>query len=478
MHEKHNSTYAHYDILDGDAKVYKRHDSKYWHFRMWLPKENKYYKKSLRTKDKETALSEGRNLALTLMTEEKLGKKRFGITYEKLVELYLEHREQDIDKQTGITKGRHKTIRSQLKYSVNILGAKTRMGALDNEALYDYSLLRKKSHLAEYHTTRNESITINAMMQWGYDKGHVHFPKFVFKKIKIKNDDIGKRDTFTDEEYASLCRFMRTWVLEKNCMTYKKFMCKKTGRWTKGTTLSFDKELQLERQMVRDYISISANTGLRVGEIRQLLFSDIEKVEEHMIDDEIKLLAKIKVRWETSKVRKNREFLARGGEYFIRLKDRQLNTEPHHLVFSMDGKRTLTSVRWSKHWKELMQGIGINDWKKEYLKDENGEYLLDEDENGICEGRNITFYSLRHYCISSRVKSSVPIIDIAKQMGTSFHHIESTYLHYEEEQSRTAALKSYKKIDGIINSSDGLSRKKHQSEYGVHEVRLSSQYVH
>jgi len=63
-------------------------------------------------------------------------------------------------------------------------------------------------------------------------------------------------------------------------------------------------------------------------------------------------------------------------------------------------------------------------------------------------------------------------------MGTSFHHIESTYLHYEEEQSRTAALKSYKKIDGIINSSDGLSRKKHQSEYGVHEVRLSSQYVH
>lgn len=40
------------------AVVYKR--GQYWQFRMWLVKENKYARKSLRTTNKNTAIEKGK----------------------------------------------------------------------------------------------------------------------------------------------------------------------------------------------------------------------------------------------------------------------------------------------------------------------------------------------------------------------------------------------------------------------------------
>jgi integrase len=359
-------------------------------------------------------------------------------------------------------------------------GADTKVSALDRKCMTDYQYLRKQSHFAEFGTTKNECTTINAMWKWGYNEGFTHFKKFDFKKIVIKNTDIGRRDTFTDKEYDKLVRFMRNWTSVKQCNSYAKVR-DKGGKWSKGE-LRFDEKLQLERQMVRDYILISANTGLRVGEARQLTWGDVERIEEHIIDEateEKQLLVKLKVRWETSKVRLPREFLSRGGEYFVRLRERQQFTEPHHLVFSMNGKSTLRE-KWSKHWISLMEGAGIKDWKKELLKDENGNWILDDEGYPQTIGRNLTYYSLRHYQISSRVKSNVPLIDISKQVGTSVGHIEKTYLHYEEEQSRTNALKTYTKIDGIITPTDNIKKKKERNsnEYGSQELRLSSRHLH
>ena len=307
------------------------------------------------------------------------------------------------------------------------------------------------------------------MWKWGYRHKHTPFEVLEFRKM---SGDIGKINTFTDEEYSRLLYFMRSWTSVKQCNTYEKLR-HKSGRWIKWE-LRFDEKLQLERQMVRDYILISANLGLRVGEARQLKWGDVERIEEHIIDEETEetqLLVKLKVRWETSKVRTAREFLSRGGEYFVRLKERQQFTDDDDLVFSMDGKKSLTSAKWTRHWKELMEGISI-EWKK--------KIHIDEDGNAVKTGRGITYYSLRHYQITSRVKSGVPLIDISKQVGTSVGHIEKTYLHYEEEQSRTNALKTYTKVDGIITPIDNIKKKKERNsnEYGRQELRLSSRHLH
>ena len=48
-----------------DAIIYKRND--YWHFRLWLTNENKYARKSLKTRNESTAIEKGKAAYLELM---------------------------------------------------------------------------------------------------------------------------------------------------------------------------------------------------------------------------------------------------------------------------------------------------------------------------------------------------------------------------------------------------------------------------
>ena len=96
----------------------------------------------------------------------------------------------------------------------------------------------------------------------------------------------------------------------------------------------------------------------------------------------------------------------------------------------MNGYSSLHNHNWTKHWKELMKGIGIENHAEAKL----------------------SYYSLRHYCITSRVLADNSLIEIAEMAGTSVSMIERTYLKYRKEQARTAALKTYKKnVDGTIS---------------------------
>ena len=55
--KKQNFAEGEIAIFD-EACVYKR--GEYWQFRLWLPKENKYARKSLRTRSESTAVERGK----------------------------------------------------------------------------------------------------------------------------------------------------------------------------------------------------------------------------------------------------------------------------------------------------------------------------------------------------------------------------------------------------------------------------------
>ena len=50
-----------------EACVYKR--GEYWQFRLWLPKENKYARKSLRTRSETTAVERGKAAYLEIYSK-------------------------------------------------------------------------------------------------------------------------------------------------------------------------------------------------------------------------------------------------------------------------------------------------------------------------------------------------------------------------------------------------------------------------
>jgi len=62
----------------------------------------------------------------------------------------------------------------------------------------------------------------------------------------------------------------------------------------------------------------------------------------------------------------------------------------------------------------------------------------------------VTWYSLRHFGITARLRADANVFDIAKVAGTSVGFIEKNYGHFDQAMSRAMSLKGYRITkDGI-----------------------------
>jgi hypothetical protein len=75
-----------------EPRVYKR--GEYWQFRLWLPKENKYARKSLCTRSEGTAVERSKAAYLEIYGNLQKCKGYFSITTKEGVEKYLSFRKQ------------------------------------------------------------------------------------------------------------------------------------------------------------------------------------------------------------------------------------------------------------------------------------------------------------------------------------------------------------------------------------------------
>ncbi len=64
--------------------------------------------------------------------------------------------------------------------------------------------------------------------------------------------------------------------------------------------------------------------------------------------------------------------------------------------------------------------------------------------------RNVTWYSLRHYGVTCRLRAGASAFDIANIVGTGIIFIQEHYGHFDQAMARAVALKhfAYSK-DGI-----------------------------
>jgi len=236
---------------------------------------------------------------------------------------------------------------------------------------------RKKKGGAKDATIKNEKATINAMMKYAHKKSFTDFDVFDFRKVGKEQSALERRDTFDDDEYEQIRTFLRSWVAKKN---------------------NKDSKIRIRRMMIRDMFFAASNTLLRIGELVNLRWSDILEYEESRdnIGHRITLVT-IRVRSQTSKVRKERIITVRGGEYFR---------------------------RWhkaSKNTKAIMDGSGI-----------------------IRSEKNLTWYSCRHYGITQRLKAGANVFNLAKIAGTSVAQIEIHYGHFDQSMSRATSLLNYR----------------------------------
>ena len=107
-------------------------------------------------------------------------------------------------------------------------------------------------------------------------------------------------------------------------------------------------------------------------------------------------LVKITVLADTSKVRKTRNVIAKAGSLFDEICSVTEHSSGDDYVFSVDGGM-LTQRQMYSCWRELMLLMGLPDYKDD----------------------NLTYYSLRHYGITERVRAGAKYQDIARIAGIS-----------------------------------------------------------
>lgn len=431
-----------------DAIVEKRGD--YWQMRMWLTKERKYARFSLKTKNKDTALEKAKKHYIELMAQQLSGKTYFSKTTKQGVEEYLKQREKDVETEQ-IVKGRYSTIKTHLEHWLDFIGRDKKLKELERTDGEDYlhsrTMTKKKLNVSQ-STVANEQSTINAMISWLFKRNETYIEAFDFPKIKKvdKGDEELRRSSFTEDEMK---------VVKTNLETYIK--TSKAAINEKGNLVKF---------VTAYYLLISVLTGLRRGEQLQLRWCDIEWLEKNVKakdkddekdknkvkdkakakeeaeqNDELFSLVKIAVRYQTSKVRKTRNLVIKDWEHFDELfkvmqprylkanKDNKNATKfSESLIFSIDGKSQLSPRAIAYHFEKIIEISEIKNTDK----------------------RHLVPYSFRHYFITDMVNQGVSPHEVKERVGTSLVQIENTYYHNSIENMIKTALPRFDYKDGLL----------------------------
>ena len=138
-----------------------------WQIRQWLPKENKYARKSLRIRSEVTAIEKGKAVYLTIYANMQQSKSYFSITTQEGVDRYLSVRMRDVE--LGHTfKGLHTTIAIHLQHFLSYIGKETKLKQIESTDCENYFYHRYKATYGNVKqvTVQNEQSTINALVKW------------------------------------------------------------------------------------------------------------------------------------------------------------------------------------------------------------------------------------------------------------------------------------------------------------------------
>ena len=113
----------------------------------------------------------------------------------------------------------------------------------------------------------------------------------------------------------------------------------------------------------------------------------------------------VRVRRETAKNRKERTVVARGGEYFERIKTFSKHLRLGDFVFADNDTGNMLSKKvYYGLWDDLIQKLSFGGRVKK-----------------------LTYYSLRHFGITMRRYAGVSFEDLSLLAGTSYNFIENHY---------------------------------------------------
>jgi integrase len=152
------------------------------------------------------------------------------------------------------------------------------------------------------------------------------------------------------------------------------------------------------RELLRDYVLILANSGLRVGEANNLKIKDVIPFTDGAGRANYRLIVSGKTG--------ERDVIPRASaaKFIKRALERRAGASPDELLFVMpDGSRVLTLI------------------------DQFNAVLREAAITHSSQGHKYTLYSLRHFYAVMALRKGVEVFALARNMGTSVQVIQSYY---------------------------------------------------
>ena len=374
---------------DGLIYLYKRADFKKptWLCRVKVPNGSGYVNRSTGTGDEHQAFKFADDLYNQLLVKSLTGQAPPSKLMGPAIQSYIDRLESQPE-------------RLSVHYKVLLL--KRIKPFLDRKSFDDVStsllskvvdelITQSKTGRLSPNTIKRTYSDLKHFLQWSVDEGYLSaLPRF--PKV---NSVASSRPHFDAKDWAKLTRQLREFVKVEN------------------------RAVRRDRMMLRDYILILSNTGIRIGEARTLKWRDVTEVGGRAgVPGNIVLT----VSGKTGK----REVVARSADvkkYFKRIHELRIEEltvegkpkpklDPNSLVFChKDGEPVGT---FKKSFLALLKLANVE-------RDTHGNLR--------------TLYSLRHTYATFCLQHGVQVYTLAKNMGTSVAMIEQYYGHTTNIQS-------------------------------------------
>ena len=366
---------------DGKLVIYRR--DTIFYARSYVG-ARKYYWRSLKTRDQQQAVKAGWKIHHQLDAKLQEGLPVTAKRFRDVIDDYVRYREKDHER--GKTKaGMLQQIKRVSRFWKEYAGSKS-IHAIDDKDLRSYIDWRR-----DYYANSGKPIPRNAklnpadktlqwemmlgkaIIKWAHDRGlrgSKPLPTYTYTP-KTKR----VRPSFELAEYRTLWRTLRARI--QTCPN---------AIW------------RASRELLRDYVLILANSGMRVGEANNLKIRDVIPFKDGQGRDSFRFMVKGKTG--------ERDVIPRANaaHYIRRVLERRTGARPDDLFFAMpDGSRINTLI------------------------DQFNAVL---DEGGITHnshGDKHTLYSLRHFYAVMALRKGIDVYAVARNMGTSIQIIQAYY---------------------------------------------------
>lgn len=373
-------------LLGGVAVLFRRNRSSAWQVRY------KVQGKWVRTTTKQMALDDARKLAEDIVLNARFRERNalppVSKRFADVARIAVQRMKRELEAKQGKVIYTH-YIAALERYLVPFFG-KHHVTSIDQPLLRDFDLWRAElmNRVPKSSTIGNHNAAMARVFDVAIEKGYMAHSQVPLLTRQARDSE--RRPDFSLDEYRQLYRFMRSWVVD--------------GKAGKSRDM---------RLLLRDYVLVLANTGMRHGtESYGLKWKHLSEFES----GGVRYLAM----WVDGKTGP-RELVARHRcvTYLQRIHQRS---------------RDIAHLSWQQL---LAKGVDeyvfrLPDGSQSRNLHQTFEVLL-KDAGLLLDRRTDqprTLYSLRHtYATLALVKGTVDIHTLAKQMGTSAVMIERHYSH-------------------------------------------------